>query len=68
MVGTECLKLEKENGKVFNCDDMAQVKGEICGISRRQMFNKSLLQQLYIEEDNPFTLMAIIKAPDIKWH
>ena len=46
---------------------MAQVKGEICGISRRQMFNKSLLQ-FYIEEDNPFTLMAIIKAPNIKWH
>ena len=32
------LKLDKENGKVFHYNDIAQLKGEICSITRRPIF------------------------------
>ena len=43
----DAVKLEKQNNKkVFHYDDPAQIKKEICCVSRRQIFNtkKSLLQ------------------------
>ena len=36
----DMLKLEKENGKVVLCSGIGQVIREICGISRKQIFNK----------------------------
>ena len=33
------LKREKEKDKAFHCDDIALIKSEICGISKRQIFN-----------------------------
>ena len=40
------LKCEKESGKVFYCDNIAEIKREIFGISRRYIFimKKNLLQ------------------------
>ena len=33
------LKREKENGKAFHFNDIAQILSEICGIFRRQTSN-----------------------------
>ena len=40
------LKREKENGKAFHFNDIAQILSEICGISRSQILNtkRTLLQ------------------------
>lgn len=43
----DALKHEKEIEKAFHCDDIAQIKSEICDISKRQMFSiKDKLFQL----------------------
>ena len=34
------LKCEKENDKVFHCNDITQIINEICGISRRSFLNE----------------------------
>ena len=31
-------KCERENGKIFHCNDIGQVMSEICGISRKHFF------------------------------
>ena len=33
------LKFEKENDKVFHCNDIAPIKSKICSISERQNFD-----------------------------
>lgn len=54
----------KENGEVFHCIDIAQIKIEIFGISRSQILNiKKSLVQLLIEEENPSTLTIFSKDP-----
>ena len=54
----------KENGEVFHCIDMAQIKIEIFGISRSQILNiKKSLVQLLMEEENPSTLTIFSKEP-----
>ena len=35
----DALKCEKENKNVFYCNGIAQRTSEVCGISRRQIFN-----------------------------
>ena len=53
---------KKESNKVFHCDDIAQRKSEICGISRKQIFHlKKIMLQSLIEEENPTFLTIISK-------
>ena len=64
----DALKGKKVNDKIFHCNDVAQIIIEICGISRKQIFNKRELapvlsrrrNSIYLDEFEQRSLSSLI--------